>query len=82
MKTTELFEKKTVFSLEIFPPKKTSSIKTIYDTLDGLEGTHPDFISVTFGAVGAGDNTHTFPIASTIKKYYHCLLYTSDAADE
>ncbi|MCI6206623.1 MAG: methylenetetrahydrofolate reductase [NAD(P)H] [Corynebacterium glucuronolyticum] len=70
MKTAELFEKKTVFSLEIFPPKKSSSIATIYDTLDGLEGTHPDFISVTFGAVGAGDNKHTFPIASTIKKYY------------
>ena len=70
MKTTELFKRKTVFSLEIFPPKKTASIATVYDTLDGLEGIHPDFISVTFGAVGAGDNTHTFPIASTVKKYY------------
>ena len=33
MKLQTLFDqKKVVFSLEIFPPKKTASIQTIYDT--------------------------------------------------
>ena len=51
MKLQTLFEeKKVVFSLEIFPPKKTSSIQTIYDTLDALRDIEPDFISVTYGA--------------------------------
>ena len=53
MKLQTLFEeKKVVFSLEIFPPKKTSSIQTIYDTLDALRDIEPDFISVTYGAGG------------------------------
>lgn len=27
-----------MFSLEVFPPKRTSPVGTIYDTLDGLQG--------------------------------------------
>lgn len=51
MKLNTLFEqKKIVFSFEVFPPKKTSSIQTIYDTLDALSDLNPDFISVTYGA--------------------------------
>ena len=38
MKIRELFDKKTVFSFEVFPPKKTSSIDTVYKTLEELEG--------------------------------------------
>ena len=38
-----------IFSLEVFPPKRTSPVGTIYDTLDGLQGLDPDFISVTYG---------------------------------
>ena len=53
MKLNTLFEqKKIVFSFEVFPPKKTSSIQTIYDTLDALSDLNPDFISVTYGAGG------------------------------
>ena len=38
MKISSLFEQgKTVFSFEIFPPKKTSSIDTVYSTLEGLK---------------------------------------------
>ena len=34
MKINEIFENKDlVFSFEIFPPKTTSSVKTIYNTL-------------------------------------------------
>lgn len=71
MQIAKLFEnKKTVLSLEVFPPKKTSSIDTIYTTLDELEGLHPDFISVTYGAGGNSGDTVTCEIASAIKHKY------------
>ena len=35
-----------MFTLEVFPPKRNAPVDTIYDTLDGLEGLNPDFISV------------------------------------
>jgi 5,10-methylenetetrahydrofolate reductase len=43
-----------MFSLEVFPPKRTSPVGTIYDTLDGLQGLDPDFISVTYGTGKGG----------------------------
>ena len=72
MKLQTLFDqKKVVFSLEIFPPKKTASIQTIYDTLDALSDISPDFISVTYGAGGNPADRSTVQIASTIKHKYH-----------
>ncbi len=69
MKTADLFKRKTVLSYEVFPPKPTSPIETIYNTINELKTLSPDFISVTYGA-GGGKNTHsTFQIASTIKSY-------------
>ena len=39
MKIKDLFEqKKTIFSLEIFPPKYTAPVESIFETLDGLKG--------------------------------------------
>lgn len=70
MKTTELFKMKTVLSFEIFPPKRTDPVNTIYDTVDGLKGLNPDFISVTYGAGGSGSNTDTLKIASAVKNNY------------
>lgn len=69
MHTNELFQKKTVFSFEVFPPKKTSSVDTIYKTLEELSGLSPDFISVTYGASGRGSNL-TVKIATDIKRRY------------
>ncbi|MFV0496999.1 MAG: methylenetetrahydrofolate reductase [NAD(P)H] [Candidatus Fimivivens sp.] len=69
MKTVELFKKKTVLSYEVFPPKPTSPINTIYETLRELKALSPDFISVTYGAGGGKNNNQTFEIASTIKSY-------------
>ena len=73
MKIAELFGKgKTVFSCEVFPPKKTSPVDSIYKTLDGLKDIHPDFISVTFGAGGSSNvNQSTAEIASIIQNQYH-----------
>ena len=67
MKISSLFGKgKTVLSFEVFPPKKTSPVETIYDTLGQLKALSPDFISVTYGAGGNAANTVTCDIASYI----------------
>lgn len=72
MQLATLFnEKKTILSFEVFPPKKTSSIDTIYATLDDLKDLKPDFISVTYGAGGNAGDTATCEIASAIKNKYH-----------
>lgn len=74
MKMAKLFEaKKPVFSLEIFPPKKTSGIETIYDTLDGLKDLKPAFISVTYGAGGNLADNSTCDICSIIKDKYNIM---------
>ena len=60
-----------LYSLEVFPPKTTTSIDTIYNTLYGLRSLKPDFISVTYGAGGSETQKNkTCEIASLIKKEY------------
>ncbi len=68
MKIASMFKPdKVVFSLEIFPPKKTSGIETIYSTLDELSGISPDSISVTYGAGGNVADSSTVDLAGFIK---------------
>ena len=73
MKIAQLFSQgRTVFSCEVFPPKKTSPVDSIFRTLDGLEAIRPDFISVTYGAGGsAAVNQSTREIAAIIQNQYH-----------
>lgn len=85
MKIREIFDKKTVFSFEVFPPKKTSSVDVIYKTLDELRDLKPDFISVTFSAGGSSNNTFACDIASRIKEngitpmiHLPCINYTKE----
>ena len=59
--------KKTIFSFEVFPPKKTAAIDTVIKTLDELKGLSPDFISVTFGAGGSENCSNSVEIAKHIK---------------
>ena len=72
MNIKNLFEsKKLIYSLEVFPPKKTSSVDTIYNTLLGLRGLPADFISVTYGAGGSDtQRSKTWEIASLIQSEY------------
>ena len=58
-----------VISYEVFPPKPSSPVDTIYNTLNELKDLSPDFISVTYGASGGKNNQETFKIASVIKSY-------------
>lgn len=87
MKTTEIFKKKKCFSFEVFPPKRTMPIDSIYGTLEELAALKPDFISVTYGA-GGSQSSYTLEIASKIKQDYKtecvahlpCLYLTEESA--
>ncbi len=72
MKIAEKFgQGKTVLSFEVFPPKKTSSIETVYSTIEQLTDLKPAYISVTYGAGGNLANNSTCEIASAIKNKYN-----------
>ena len=72
MNIAELYShKKTVYSMEVFPPKKTGAVETVYNTLYGLRGLPIDYISVTYGAGGSEQQkSKTAEIASLIKREY------------
>ncbi len=61
------FQNKTIFSFEVFPPKKNMPIDTIFNTLDQLRDLKPDFISTTFGAGGSENCDNAVAIAKRIK---------------
>ncbi|MBR1863574.1 MAG: methylenetetrahydrofolate reductase [Ruminococcus sp.] len=69
MKTSELFNNRPTLSFEVFPPKSDTPIESIYKTIDGLAPLEPDFISVTYGAGGSGNNA-TIGICAMIKEKY------------
>ena len=47
-----LAEKRPVFSFEFFPPKTDEGMANLRKTLDELRQDKPDFVSVTYGALG------------------------------
>ena len=72
MKIPELFKNgRTVFSFEVFPPKKDNDVSVIYDTLEQLGDLHPDFISVTYGAGGSAAGASTIDLVKRIKSHCH-----------
>lgn len=89
MNIDEIFaRKRVVFSFEVFPPKSTTPIDTIYRTIDSLTDLEPDFISVTYGAGGSGAMDSTADIASLIKArgieplaHLTCLYHTVQQID-
>lgn len=71
MHIKELFNRKSaVFSLEIFPPKRTSPIEPVYNTIRELSVLNPDFISVTYGAGGSAAENLTGKLAAHIKNEF------------
>lgn len=69
MKIKDIFNKKPVISLEVFPPKPEAPIDTIFETIHELVDLDPAFISVTYGAGGSGKG-HTVEIADVIQNKY------------
>ena len=91
MKIQNLFGKdKTVFSFEVFPPKKDSPIESVYGKLEEICALKPDFISVTYGAGGSGAHSRTCEIAAKIKRDFKvesvahltCVNSTKQMIDE
>jgi methylenetetrahydrofolate reductase (NADPH) len=70
MKTADFFKSKQTLSFEIFPPKRTDSVDSVYRTLEQLGDLSPDFISVTYGAGGCENSATTIDIASDVKNKY------------
>lgn len=75
MRISEIYEKRgaegrPVFSLEVFPPKRKKNKDSIYQAVQKLQVTSPDFISVTYGAGGNMADNSTCEIASNIKENY------------
>ncbi len=62
-------EKEPVISFEIFPPKTEKGMENLGTVLAELSGLGPDFITVTYGAMGS-EKHRTLEIASLIKNRF------------
>jgi methylenetetrahydrofolate reductase (NADPH) len=62
-------EKWPVISFEIFPPKTEKGMENLDNVLGELAGLGPDFITVTYGAMGS-TRERTLEIASLIKNRF------------
>ncbi len=62
-----LREQRPVFSFEFFPPKTDEGHANLRKTLDALRGDDPDFVSVTYGALGS-TRDRTIDIVKWIKQ--------------
>ncbi len=68
MKISEILAKKKTLSFEIFPPKREEDTFTLIDkTIKKLASYKPDYMSVTYGALG-NTLTNSAMIAKTIKE--------------
>lgn len=71
MKLCDLFDReKILVSFEIFPPKQTVTLESIFKTTEGLQTLNPDFISITYGAGGSASD-RTLETADKVKNTYH-----------
>ena len=70
--------KKTIFSFEVFPPKKDMPIDTIFSTLDELKGLNPDFISVlpVHHQLPEFTQTHVHGVSDAIQPSHPLLHYS------
>ena len=79
---------KPTYSFEIFPPKGTGNLASVFATIDELASLSPDLISVTYGA-GGSSRENTVEIASKIQNSYNipsvahltCVGATEDSLD-
>ena len=62
-----LREQRPVFSFEFFPPKTDEGQENLRATLDALRDDDPDFVSVTYGALGS-TRDRTIDIVKWIKQ--------------
>ena len=60
-------QKPCVFSMEVFPPKKTVGYEKLQASLRQMAQLKPDFVSVTYGAGGSAGGVSTCELASFLK---------------
>lgn len=60
---------KPVISFELFPPKTDAAMENLREILPSLVGLRPDFMTVTYGALGSTQE-RTLEIASLIQNSY------------
>jgi methylenetetrahydrofolate reductase (NADPH) len=84
-----LAEQRPVFSFEFFPPKTDEGQDNLQATLDTLRHDRPDFVSVTYGALGS-TRDRTIGIVKWIKQdlgietmaHFTCVGATADELRE
>ena len=90
MKISEILTRKKTLSFEIFPPKREDETFTlISETIKQMDSWSPDFISVTYGALG-NTLSNTTKIARYIKEnskaeplaHITCVASTTAKVDE
>ncbi len=71
MRFSEIFSRRArpVISFEVFPPKTDSSMESFRAVLPRLVALAPDFMTVTYGALGS-TQSRTLEIAALIKRQY------------
>ena len=70
MKLEEIFKKKSpAISFELFPPRTQKGMSDLEERLPKLISLNPDFITVTYGALGS-NRDQTLEITSQIKNQY------------
>ncbi len=92
MPQEQTISSKTMFSFEVFPPKRDMPVDRIYPTLGELAELEPDFISVTCGAGGSsvGGSVRMVEVAAAIQDKYHrpsvahlpCIYFSRDGIME
>ena len=65
-------DRKVLFSCEIFPPKKDTAFRGVFETVDAITELGADFISVTYGAAGS-TSKKTVEVASYIQDTQMCI---------
>ena len=71
MKIIDILKKETLsLSFEVFPPKTESSFDTVKTATEEIAKLGPSFMSVTYGAGGAGGK-YTLEIAKNLKDRYN-----------
>lgn len=71
MKITDVLKgDKVTLSMEVFPPKTTTAVTKVNESVREIAALKPHFMSVTYGAAGGGTSKYTIQIAKDIKDAY------------
>ena len=90
MKITDILKsKKAALSFEVFPPKTIAKYESVSAAVKGIAEIKPDYISVTYGAGGGGNNDYTVEIAKEINSagvtplaHFSCISHTKSDVKE